>query len=232
MNVEVEFKNNKWIVTDQFGNETERELVPNIKEILTTENNIEEIENLITKNQKTIDRCESEIESKNPHMRLCLLWGLISISRMISKLWTSAIFCFLCSCGWGSLAYFNKIRPNKKKINLAKKSIKFLEEQLTLENEKLKELSNEKTSNSNYIDTSSKLLNSNSDKIIELQNKLMIIEDYQHNKQKYISNYKKGILKGLTIPYLSNNLAFLEELIKNDLAKENNKNEKQKVLKK
>ena len=54
MNKELEFKDNKWIVTDESGIQREIEPKKNIKEILETENNIESINELIEANEKII----------------------------------------------------------------------------------------------------------------------------------------------------------------------------------
>ena len=232
MNKELEFKDNKWIVTDESGIQREIEPKKNIKEILETENNIESINELIEANEKIIKKNKSNMSSANTYMSLCFLWGFLCISNALTGSIFSSVCNFLCSAIWGVKAYFFEIRPNRKKINASKKSIVLLNEQLDIENQKLNNLSKEKNTNFNYVDTSKKHLTT-SDKIFELINKLMIIEDYQHNKIKYIYYYKKGYLNvHLSNIYNLNNIKFIEQLIENDLKlnKNNKTKEKQKTL--
>lgn len=235
MNKELELKNGKLIVTNEFGKEIEREFSSNIEQILITENNIEEINTLIEKENKTIIENKSKLKSINTYSNIdvyiCLLWTTSAILHALSGNIFSTIVKILCSGVWFLNFYSNNIKHYFKDIKTSEKSILLLEKELDLQNQKLNVLEKEKNNDCNYVDTSKKHFHT-SDKILELKNKLMIIEDYMHNKSKYIKYYKKGILSVLNSYYNNNNLLFIEELIKNDL--ENNTNiktkEKQKTL--
>lgn len=231
MNKELEFKNRKVIVTNEFGDETEREMTSNIEQILITENNIEEIEKLIYDKKTILKMDKSFVNLARAFYGVSAIWFLAFISNLLAGNILPAVGNILCSILWTGNAYILHIKPNKPKLKSAEKSIIFLEEQLDLQNEQLNKLQKEKNNNCNYIDTSKKHFTT-SDKILELRNKLLIIEDYQHNKAKYLKLYKAGIIKGITVWYNNNNLKFLEELIKNDL-EHNTKSktrEKQKTL--
>jgi len=230
MNKKLEFKDGKVIVTNEFGDKTERQLSYNIEQILTIENNIEEIEELIEKENKAITKSKKNMKSANTYMFLCFLWATTSILNAISGNIFSTILNIICSGCWGINAYTFNIKPNIKIIKTSESSISLLEKELDLQKEKLNNLQKEKNNNYNYVDTSKKNFTT-SDKILELRNKLLIIEDYQHNKVKYMKLYKAGIIKGVTVWYNNNNLTFLEELIKNDLDNTKSKTkEKQKTL--
>jgi len=229
MNKELELKNGKLIVKNEFGKEIEREFSSNIEQILITENNIEEINALIKKENKIITDSKNNIKSIKTYLNIdvyiCLLWTTSAVLHALSGNIFSTILKILCSVVWFSNFYSNIIKWYFKDIKTSKKSISLLEKELDLQNQKLNVLEKEKNNDCNYVDTSKKHFHT-SDKILELKNKLMIIEDYMHNKSKYIKYYKKGILKVLNSHYNNNNLLFIEELIKNDL--ENNTNEKSK----
>ena len=229
MNKELEFKDGKVFVTNEYGRKTERKLSSNIEQILISENNIEEIEKLIKKENKTIAKSKNNMKSANTYIFLCFLWATTGILSAISGNIFSTILNIVCSACWGINAYSFNIKPNLKKIKTSESSILFLEEQLDLQKEQLNKLQKEKNNDYNYVDTSRKHFTT-SDRIIELRNKLFIIEDYIHNKSKYMKLYKEGVLKTATNLYNNNNLTFLEELIKNDLEHNTKTKEKQKTL--
>lgn len=230
MNKELEFKDGKVIVTDEYEREIERKLSSNIEQILITENNIEEIEKLLVEKKSSLKLDKSFINLSKSFYGVSILWFFSFVSNLLAKNIFPAVCNLLCSILWTGSQHIMHTKPTKKKLKIKEKSISILEEHLNEEKEILNELENEKNNNCNYVDTSKKHFTT-SEKILKLRVELSIIEDYINNKQKYIKYYNEGVLNTLLTYYSDSNLVFIEELIKNDL--DNNKSkikEKQKTL--
>lgn len=219
MNNSYKIIDNKVFVYDDFYNETERDFTNNIENILITENNIEEINELI----------ENEEYNKYTHdpfetvMPAWLGFGTAQIISCIGKLITkdigAAISHFIASISFISLAYFGGIRKIKKRKEIAKKKIDFLEEKRDEESEKLYELNKNKTNDTIFVDESIKELPIEHKTYFKLRERLTDINLYMQHKQKFIKLYKKGLLEGELFEACASRdtINFIIELVKNDL---------------
>lgn len=240
MNREIEFKDNKVIVTDENWNKTERELSSNIKEILISENDIEKMEQMITDEMSDIKASKKKIRNKSVyHFSLASLWGMGTVLRIIIKdeiVLTSlyglnAFLHISIGCSY--------IIPEAKYIKISKKKIDFIKKKIEEEKDNLRKLEENKDTSSNYIDTSNTSL-STSEKIDKLNDYLYVIKNYNLNKRKYIKHFKKGNLKEYASNYYDDEFELLEQLIKNDIGYskyspaniKEEQDEKQKVIKK
>ena len=231
MNVEYETQGNELIVIDQIGRKTKREITNNFKEILITENNIEEIKNLI--NAEEINQADYKKNIKRK--------GMLPLINF--NLWLSAAILYLCSADiilgctyvvissfWGLSAYVNS-NQYLKLLKASKKWTAILEEQLENEKSNLKELQNDKENNLNFQNEISGEV-PYSKKIVDLKTKLDMFNYYFDHKKACLKAYKNGYLKQ-KVQHLfdENDLLLLEELIINDLYENTQVNkEKQKVL--
>lgn len=229
MHKEYEIIGNKVIINNGLDYKEERKTVDNIEEILITENNIEEIENLVNKEKKKIKTSKKKIKEKTTLPLIVSSLHFINlILYSIQKKLLLAIGQILCSFIWLYNSLFTII-PEKKLIKESKKVISILEEEKNKEKEKLKELEKNQDNNFMSIAPITKTI-STSEQIRDLKNKLHIIRYYESNKRKLIKYYKKGILQN-TFGYWDDEIKFIEELIKNDLNNKNEEKIKQKIKK-
>ena len=85
MNTEYKSKEDKLIVTDEYGHKTERNITNNFKEILITENNIEEMENLLIDEKIDKNYNNSNIKLNSIHvLSLTTLWIIVSIFNFLA----------------------------------------------------------------------------------------------------------------------------------------------------
>lgn len=229
MNKDFKIENNKTIIfTDNKGT-VEREASNNIEEILITENNIEEIKNDIQQHSNHITSAQNQILFNYGSVMASVLWlaGFIFSSSM--GLITFALIQLLGSIGIAAYG-ISSIKRGFNSIKANKHIIKELKNNLQIEKEKLNELNKDKTND--LINSTQPIKRIHrSEEIHNLKRKLVIISYYEMHKTKLISEYKKGILR----EKISDNKEYhlLEELIKNDLSKNQDKIvAKQKTLKK
>jgi hypothetical protein len=135
------------------------------------------------------------------------------------------------------MGYFGNVKSELKFIKASKQVIKELEDNLESERIKLYKLNQDKTNDLMYVETSKKEIN-RSEQIRNLKRKLDVIYSFEIHKTKLIRHYKRGILREMMAKYFylnyydDNDYALLEELIKNELSKkEEKKIGNQKVLK-
>ena len=231
MNKEYKTNGNELIIIDQFGRKTKRPLTNNFKDILMTENTIEEIEKLI--NKEKIDQANYKKKIKMAILlkaSVSVLWFLNFILSICNGKFPLICLHFILSGMWGIQAYA-EIRPSSKLLQISKNSVEILEEQLKEEKNKLINLEKNKENNLNFRNELSGSVPT-SEKIKNLKTKLEVIYDYTNNKRSYIRAYKNNILKEkASYWYKDDDLLLLEELIKNDLEKNTQTNKgKQKVL--
>jgi len=239
MNIDYEIINNKVIVhTDgRYGFRFTREVTNNIEDILICENNIEEMEEKLQYYLDKTKQSKKKIKSSWSDFGLSALWLTCFILNSIFGNWFPAGCNILCSVLWFSTGYFEKTRRELKFIKANKPVIKELEDNLQIEKQKLNELNKDKTNDLMYIETNKKTID-RSEQIRNLKRKLDVIYSFEIHKSKLIRYYKRGILKEMMAKYFylnyydDNDYALLEELIKNELSKkEEKKITKEKVLK-
>ena len=231
MNTEYISKEDKLIVTDEYGHKTERNITNNFKEILITENNIEEMENLLIDEKIDKNYNNSNIKLNSIHvLSLTTLWIIVSIFNFLAGNLVAGCVALFSSGIW--TCGFIAIIPNLKKLKVNKKTISILQESLTEEKNNLKELNEEKENSLAFLNQLSGTI-STSEKIENLKTKLLIIQMYEQHKRKIIKLYKLGKLENSYFRlFYGNDFKILEELIKNDLQNENQeKKEIQKTLK-
>jgi len=229
MNKDFKIENNKTIIfTDNKGT-VEREASNNIEEILVCENNIEEMERDIQYSLNHITLAHNKAWSNWSTIGAAVIWlaGFIFSSSM--GLITFALIQLLGSIGIAAYG-ISSIKRDFNSIKANKHIIKELKNNLQIEKEKLNELNKDKTND--LINSTQPIKRIHrSEEIHNLKRKLVIISYYEMHKTKLISEYKKGILR----EKISDNKEYhlLEELIKNDLNKNEEKtSSKQKVLEK
>lgn len=221
MNKAYEVIDNKVTVYDEYYIEITREYTNNIEEVLITENNIEEINELI-ENEEYNKNKRGTIESVTPAW---LGFGtsqiILSIYKFITNNIGGAIEHLFASICFFLAAYYGGIRHARKRKKLADKKIHFLEKKRDEESEKLYELNKDKTNDVMFVDENIKEL-SRSHKIGILKDRLKDIEFYMQHKQEIIKLYKKGLLENELFEACANHdrINFIIELVKNDLNKE------------
>jgi hypothetical protein len=231
MNKAYEVIDNKVIVYDEYYSESTREYTNNIEEILITENNIEEINELI-ENEAYNNRKRSTMESVVPAwLGVATSQLILSIPKFISNNIGGAIGHVLSSICFFTLSFFCGIRPTIKRNKLAHKRINFLEKKLQEEEKKLNELNKDKTNDLMYAPEEEKKI-SRSVQIDILKSRLRDINLYMEHKHKIIKLYKKGLLENELFEACASRdtINFIIELVKNDLNEETkSKNNKVKV---
>ena len=237
MNREFKIIGNKVVVFTDDKGRLHKDVTNNIEDILICENNIEEMEESLQNNLDKIKQSKKKIRSSWSDFGLSALWLTCFILNSISGNWFPAGCNILCSVLWFTIGYFEKARHELKFIKASKTVIKELEDNLKTEKEKLYKLNQDKTNDLMYISPSKKAID-RSEQIRNLKRKLDVIYSFEIHKQKLIRHYKKGILKEMMKKYFylnyydDNDYSLLEELIKNELSKkEEKKIGNQKVLK-
>lgn len=221
MNKSYEVRENQVIVYDDW-HESTREYTNNIEEILITENNIEEINELI---EDELDNKwkKSTLESVVPAwLGVATSQLILSIPKFISNNIGGALGHVFSSICFFTLSYFGGIRRAIKRKKLANKKIKFLEEKRDEESEKLYELNTDKTNDAMFVDENLRELPEDHKIYYILKNRLRDIELYMNHKQKFIKLYKKGMLENELFETCAsdNTINFIIELVKNDLNEE------------
>lgn len=228
MNTAYEVRDNQVIVYDDW-HESIREYTNNIEEVLITENNIEEINDLIGEELDNKWK-KSTLESVVPAwFGVATSQLILSIPKFISNNIGGALGHVFSSICFFTFSFFAGIRPARKRKKLANKKISFLEEKRDEESEKLYELNKDKTNDLMFVDENIKELSSNH-KISILKDRLRDIELYMHHKHKFIKLYKKGLLVNELYEDCASHdtIDFIIELVKNDLNTET-KSKKNKV---
>ena len=229
MNKSYEVIDNKVIVYDEYYSESVRELTNNIEEILVTENNIEEISELIIDEDYNKSN-RSTFETVVPAwLGVATSQLILSIPKFVSNNIGGALGHIFSSICFFTLSYFGGIRPARERKKLAHKKISFLEKTLDEEYEKLYELSKDKTNDLMYVDRNERTI-SRDEKINTLKNRLNDIKLYMNNRHKFIKLYKKGELTKLLHEsnVFESSIKFIIELVENDLGTET-KSKKNKV---
>ena len=233
MNKSYEVIDSKVIVYDEYYDESVREYTNNIEEILITENNIEEINELIEKEKKHSTNDPIEISSPI-YLGLSMAQLILSILKITTNSIVSAIIHLFASTCFFSVGYFLGIKPKTKRNKIKKIKLNILEEKLDEEHEKLHEFNNTKSNDLMYVAPSKKSIDT-SEQIMNLKRKLAAISSYEMYKTKFIRHYKKGTLREMMLKYFyfdDEDYYLIEELIKNDLSKKEEKDiGNQKVLK-
>lgn len=221
MNKSFEIIDGKIIVINEHSRITERECVNNIEDRLITENNIEEIENLINKKKSQIDFDKKAMRTGHINIFNCLLWMTLCILNLLANNTFSAVCNMICAGCWGTSAALT-IVPKTKMIKQNKAKIVFLEKSLLEEIDKLNELQKNNSNNAKCIVATKKKL-STSTKITILKNRLNDIELYRNHKHKIIKLYKKGLLEEKLFEGCASRdtINFIMELAKNDVNAEN-----------
>lgn len=150
MNTEYKTNGNELIIIDQIGRKTKRPLTNNFKEILMTENTIEEIEKLI--NKEKIDQANYKKKIKMAILlkaSVSFLWFFNFILSICNGKFPLICLHFILSGIWGIQAY-SEIRPSSKLLKISKNSVEILEEQLKEEKNKLINLEKNKENNLSF----------------------------------------------------------------------------------
>ena len=92
MNKEFEIINNRVIVTDEKGNKIGRALIPNIREVLICENNIDTLEDLIENEEEQIKESKKIIRNKSSYY-----FSLASLCFVINSSINSLFSCLTIS---------------------------------------------------------------------------------------------------------------------------------------
>ena len=233
MNQSYKIINDKVLVYDDAYNEIERKFTNNIEEILITENNIEDIEDLI-------DYYVYSHSLNTPQLTMSSFLGLgtayiiTGIFRLLTDGLSASLSNFLIATTFCSLSYPIGIKPYLKE----KKTLKFkkllLEDALAKEKEKLNKLNEDKTNDLEIVTEIPNIIFT-SKEIKILKDRLNDIKLYMNNRHKFIKLYKKGELSKLFYECSMNSytIDFIKELIELDLGIETKKeNSKQKILEK
>lgn len=250
MNKEFTYSNNEVIIETGTGFKI-TEAVDNIKEILTTQNNIEEIENIKKDNDINSKRFHNLEFSNSVFLKSFKKFGIITtpiailiyiLITVITNIPVGLMSIPLIFSGIGIIGIaLDKIIDPHEKISkkIVEKSNGVLSEELKKQNQKLNQLKKDskvltKTdSNMNYeIITIER-----TDLIEDLRRKLKLIEDYQLNKDKYIKYYKRYLLSTYlkNKNYSTSDILFIQMLVEEDLKekkKKSNKNSKTLILEK
>ena len=235
MNTELELRKGKAIVKDEHGVKTERNLSNNIEQILITENNIEELEEIIDNSKRSIKLINEGVKVSYLEIGIGISLFILSAICYSGGNFLLLPITLLCSSLWVAKGYFITFKPEQKKIKLKKIGLNIYENKLNEEKEKLKLLNKkEKQQNNSFeFNNESRKILKTSDLIESLREKQEIINDYLFKKELYIELYKKGTLKKeLELIKKSYLFDFIELLIQNDLNIKVKNINKQKILKK
>lgn len=221
-------KNNKTFAYDNKSELKEFVTTKNIENILTTSNNIEEIENILSntneeyKSKKIltkIDKIDSIIAT------ILIIIGTIIFSAS-NLLLLTGILLFLISNGITIASIIND-----KKIDQAYNiNLDVLVKELTIENEKLNELKKKDEIDNNHVITHKIYINK-SERIKNLYKKLELINFFIENDTKLIRLYKSDILNfELQKNFSIDDIIFITFLIEQEINnKQQIKKEQQKI---
>jgi len=212
MHKEFEVIGNEVIVSNGWDNKV-RACYNNIEEVLITENNIEEINNLINR-EKSYNKLDKS--KLFPGYMYLSCSGIQTLTGILHLIQSNNVGILHLVCGTCFLFSGCSLTiPSRKDIKAAKQKEKLLEEELFKEELKLCKLNNNKSNDAMFIANGIKKI-SESDEIKDLRDKLQAIQCFNHYKHKYIRYYKKGILKEKlgNCFYNENEIAHIEELVK------------------
>lgn len=233
MNKSYEVIDNKVIVYDEYHCESAREYTNNIEDILITENNIEEISELIENEKKHVTNNPFEMISPI-YIGLSIAQLFLGIFKIATDRIVSAIIHLFASTCFFGVSYILGIKPMIKRNKIKKRKLNLLEETLDKEQKKLNMLNNDNSNDLIYVTPNKKTLD-RSEQIIFLKRKLDVIYFFETYRAKLIHHYKKGTLRKIMLKYFcfdNEDYCLMEELIKNELStKEEKKIGNQKVLK-
>lgn len=147
---------------------------------------------------------------------LGLSWAIVAALNFTKSILLGSLNVFYSLC-WTIKGCFGTIKPSLKFIKNYKRNIAFLENQLEEETNNLKELQKKQKNNIQYMNEFSKEITT-SEKIKNLKHKLEIIDDYNVKRKIYMEFFNIGKLElFLSSKYSTDDIKFIEELIKNDI---------------
>lgn len=241
MNKEFTYSNNEIIISTETGLK-KTEVVDNIEEILTTQNNIEEMENIkedIKKEEFFSYRHISDCITLKVFKKLFKITIPIAILiTILIAVITDPYMALACSpliiSGLVLLTIMTMPAINLLETKIEKKilhkSDKILNEELEKEYKKLEQLNKvSKITNNQNPDIENKIVKINrTDLLKDLRRKLELIEDYQLNKNIYIKYYEKGLLSTYLINknYSASDILFIQMLVEEDLKEKKKKSNK------
>lgn len=218
MNKKFEVIGNEAFVTDEWNDTKVRPCYNNIEEVLITENNIEEINNLI-KNEESYRKYE-KIKLFNGSLYFgCASTNLLAGTLNLTK--NNLIAAGVLQLVAGSLFTINgsgNFFPSRKKLKVSKQKLSLLEDELIKEELKLSELNKDKSNDAMFIADGVKRI-STSEEIKDLKDKLQAMQSFNYNKMKYTRYYKKGILneKLKNVFFNENEINYIEAFVKNQI---------------
>ena len=177
MNSAYQIIDDKVVVTSDLGFKTTREISNNFEEILITENNIEEINELIKKEKYSIPKRSTSETVAPAWFGFATSQFILSIPKFIANDIGSAIIHILSSICFFSAAYFSAIKPAIKRKKIKDKKIEVLTQKLEEEKEKLSELKEDNTNDLMCVNQDFKML-SRSIKMKMLKDRLTDINLY------------------------------------------------------
>ena len=239
MNKEYEIKDDKLVIINDKGVQTERNITNNFKEILLTENNIEEIENF--NNYTNFNEIFNNI-SKQYLKNLVLITLPISviIAIILSCIQSIPIYATILQIPTvvSAITFFISDRLSMKEAKDLFKKIKtkqesVIDDELTIQKEKLNELNKNLVVQKSNNKIEKEKINK-SELINNLKRKLKLIEEYEFKKEEFIE-YSKNHFISIKLKnegYSDSDINFIQMLIKEDLKLEKQNEEKTLKLKK
>ena len=224
MNKEYEIKDDKLVIIDDKGVQTERNITNNFKEILLTENNIEEIENF--NNYTNFNEIFNNISKQNlKNLVLITLPISVIIAIILSCIQSIPIYATLLQIPTvvSAITFFVSDRLSMKEAKELFKEIKtkqesIVDDELTTQKEKLNELNKNSIIQKSNNKIEKEKINK-SELINNLKRKLELIKEYQLNKDEYLE-YSKDHFISIKLKnkgYSESDVEFIQMLIKEDL---------------
>ena len=235
MHYQFEINNGKVYVYSENFNKTERDMNPNIEEILVKENNISYF-------KKSINDLNEKIKLEKKTKKLgyfisgfgILLFG-ISTTFFITGNIFGGIIEFLIGAWDIYSGFFKNIRTANKNIRIIKKQISLLEQSIKEEEENLDILKdyNPNKKKSIIISNHAIELVPMDKKIIEQERKGIVAIWYKNHRKQLIKAFKENKLDDIiacnVLPALPEDVDFISEIIKADLNIDDYKTKKQKT---
>lgn len=239
MNKEYEIKDDKLVIINDKGVQTERNITNNFKEILLTENNIEEIENF--NNYTNFNEIFNNISKQNlKNLVLITLPISVIISIILSCIQSIPIYATILQIPTvvSAITFFISDRLSMKEAKDLFKKIKtkqesVIDDELTIQKEKLNELNKNLVVQKSNNKIEKEKINK-SELINNLKRKLKLIEEYEFKKEEFIE-YSKNHFISIKLKnegYSDSDINFIQMLIKEDLKLEKQNEEKTLKLKK
>lgn len=239
MNKEYEIKDDKLVIINDKGVQTERNITNNFKEILLTENNIEEIENF--NNYTNFNEIFNNISKQNlKNLVLITLPISVIIAIILSCIQSIPIYATILQIPTvvSAITFFISDRLSMKEAKDLFKKIKtkqesVIDDELTIQKEKLNELNKNLVVQKSNNKIEKEKINK-SELINNLKRKLKLIEEYEFKKEEFIE-YSKNHFISIKLKnegYSDSDINFIQMLIKEDLKLEKQNEEKTLKLKK